>query len=817
MKAISANFETMVIASVSADIVGLKNGKPRRVNSLIFRLFILLTQPQNLIPYSKHLSKKAMLFSVACSSFLFTFSQSQLQPVGQWREHLSYQNAIQVVRGGNEVFAATVNNVFSVDEENTITRYSKVTGLSDIGVSAIGYDDGSKQLVIAYTNSNVDVVKNKIVKNISDILRSTASGNKTINYVYCNNEVAYLCSGLGVIVLDLKKYEIKDTWQPAGSGQANVNGFTSDGTFYYAANNHGLKRALTTSANLTDFRNWQTVGFNNEPVRMVTTVGSNVIALKNDSIFSINSNGATLLYADANWPVVSINSAENRLLVTQRTTSGASRVLVLNANGSVEKTLVQPGVISFPRWALLKDSAVWIADFFGGLSKFDGGVERFIPDGPPGNASGEMVVSNGNLYIAAGEVNEAWNYTFNRNGIYKFSGGNWSNYSAFTTPVLDTVLDFITLAIDPRDQSIWAGSYGGGLVNISATNAIKIYKQNSTLQPAIGDPSSYRVSGLAFDQNNNLWIANYGAAQNLSVRKVDGTFKSFSIPFFHFENAISQIIVDDANQLWIVSPRNNGVFVYNPGANIDALNDDKWKYFRVGAGNGNLPSNEVFSLAKDKNGFIWIGTSAGVGVVQCPEQVFEVGGCEATLPVVQQDQFWGFLFQNEEVKTIAVDGANRKWIGTRNGLWLISADGDKIIYRFTQNNSPLLSNDIKKIAIDPYSGEVFISTFKGICSFRSTATDAQVNDSKILVFPNPVPPGYNGTIAIRGVPNNATVKIAELNGRLVFQTRALGGQAIWNGRNYKGEKIASGVYLVLVKDDLGDERQVGKVVIVSGK
>jgi hypothetical protein len=257
--------------------------------------------------------------------------------------------------------------------------------------------------------------------------------------------------------------------------------------------------------------------------------------------------------------------------------------------------------------------------------------------------------------------------------------------------------------------------------------------------------------------------------------------------------------------------------VYNPGANVDALNDDKWKYFRVGKGSGNLPSNEVFSIAKDKNGFIWIGTAAGIGIVQCPEQVFEAGGCEAILPVVQQDQFAGFLFQNEEVKTIAVDGANRKWIGTRNGVWLVSEDGDKIIYRFTEDNSPLLSNDIKKIAIDPQSGEVYISTFKGICSFRSTATDAQEHTSKILVYPNPVPPGYNGTIAIRGVTNNATVKIAELNGRLVFQTRALGGQAVWNGRNYKGDKVASGVYLVLIKDDNGTERQVGKIVMAGGR
>jgi hypothetical protein len=783
---------------------------------------ITLNGASQVSPNAYSIGDYKILFSLilSCCLILKAYSQNQLQPIGQWREHLPYLNTIQVVQGGNEMFAATTNNIFSVDEKNNITRYSKVTGLNDIGISAIGWDEASAKLVIAYNNSNVDVLKNRIVKNISDIKRSNISGNKAINYIYCKDKVAYLCSGLGVIVIDLEKNEIRDTWQiGSNGGQVKVNGFTSDGTFYYAATDEGLKRALMSSSNLTDYRNWQIAGsFGSGAVRMVSKLADKIVALKNDSIYIVNAITSTIFYHESTWPIISINATADKLLVTQRNSAGLSRVIVLNTNGAIERTLMQPGVISFPRWATIKNNSVWIADFFGGLSRFDNSsFERYIPDGPLGTASGEMVVNKGTLYVAAGEVNDAWNYQFNRNGLYKFTGGKWSNIGAFNTPALDTVLDFITVAIDPKVESLWAGSYGGGLVNISPSNQLKIYKQNSSLQPAIGDPTSYRVSGIAFDKNNNLWISNYGASQNLQVRKADGTFKAFSIPFFHFENAVSQIVVDDANQLWIVSPRGNGVFVYNPGANVDALNDDKWKYFRVGKGSGNLPSNEVFSIAKDKNGFIWIGTAAGIGIVQYPEQVFEAGGCEAILPVVQQDQFAGFLFQNEEVKTIAIDGANRKWVGTRNGVWLVSEDGDKIIYRFTEDNSPLLSNDIKKIAIDPQSGEVYISTFKGICSFRSTATDAQENSSKILVYPNPVPPGYIGTIAIRGVANNATVKIAELNGRLVFQTRALGGQAVWNGRNYKGDKVASGVYLVLVKDDNGPERQVGKIVMAGGR
>jgi hypothetical protein len=761
-----------------------------------------------------------------CLFLLFIFitvqiaAQEKLQPIGQWREHLPYQSVVQVVAAPNKVFTATPYNVFSVDDEGTINRLSKVTGLNDVGVSAISWDDATRQLVIGYTNSNVDVVKDRTVRNISDIERSNIAGNKTVYYIYCNNGKAFLCTGIGIIVLDLTRYDVADTWRIGSNGsQVKVTGFTTDANFWYAATAEGLKRAQRNAANLSDYRNWQLItgsnGLTSGAVVSVMAIDTQIVVQKNDSVFISNGNSWHLLYADLNWPIVSINSAEGKILVCQRTITGDSRVLIVNATGNIEKIVAQPGVISFPKWATIKGSAIWITDFFGGLAKFSGSVERYIPTGPLGTATGEMVVNNHKLYVAAGSVNDAWNYQYNRNGLYVFSGDEWTNINRTNTPALDSTLDLVTIAVDPADESVWAGSFGGGLVNIATTGSTKIFKQNSTLQPAIGDPTSYRVSGLAFDQQGNLWISNYGAGQNLHVRKRDGSFKAFSIPFFHSENAVSQIVVDDVNQLWIASPKGNSVFVYNPGPNIDVTNDDRWKFFRLGAGAGNLPSNEVFSIAKDKNGFIWIGTARGVGVVQCAEQVFDAQGCEAILPVVQQDRFAGYLLQDEEVRTIAVDGANRKWVGTKNGVWLLSAEGDKVIYRFTEDNSPLLSNDVKRIAIDPSNGEVFISTFKGICSFRSTATDGKDNNADVLVFPNPVPPNYAGTIAIRGVANNSIVKIAEMNGRLVFETRALGGQAVWNGRNYKGEKVASGVYLVLVKDEGSTERLVTKIVMVG--
>ena len=221
------------------------------------------------------------------------------------------------------------------------------------------------------------------------------------------------------------------------------------------------------------------------------------------------------------------------------------------------------------------------------------------------------------------------------------------------------------------------------------------------------------------------------------------------------------------------------------------------------------------ALPKIKNGFIWIGTADGIAVVQCPQSVFSAQGCDAMLPVVTEGGFNQYLFKGEEVKSIAIDGADRKWVATKNGAWLISAEGDKVIYRFTEENSPLLSNDVKGIAIDGKTGEIFFATSNGICSFRSTATQGGETNNNVLVFPNPVPPGYGGTIAIRGLVDNAIVKITEMDGRLVYQTRALGGQAVWDGKDYKGRKISSGLYLVLVSDDGRKENLATKIIFIN--
>ena len=739
--------------------------------------------------------------------------------MGQWREHLPYQVAIDVTASDTRLFAATPLSLFSVALQTGETeRFSKVSGLSETGISTIQYDAVSKKLFVAYTNSNIDVLTTNSIRNIPGLKRSVVTGDKNIYHIYTDGAFAYLSTGLGVIVLDAGKYEIRELWA-IGEGGAYVKtvGFVRTSQFFYAATEEGLKRAPVATPNPADFRAWQTVSGTNGlmPVAAngVVHFHNRTIVLQNDSLFVEEGNVWRPFFANG-IPVVSMQVSNDQLLLSQQDGSGLSQVVVLNETGAVQRTIRNQSALPAPLKAVSVGADLWVADGAQSLVHVTGNsFENYKLNSPQNIVLGDMAVRNGVLWATAGAVNSSWNYQYNPSGAFRLEDGRWTGYNLYSFPRLDSVFDIITVAIDPRDNSAWAGSFGGGLAHLTLAEDPKIFKQASPIGPTVGDPTSYRVAGLAFDAENNLWISNFGSPQQLHVLKADNSWQSFSVPATLNENAVAQIIIDDAGQKWIQAPQGNGLLVFDQRDFANPA-DDRWRLLKTGAGAGNLPSNEVLCLAKDKDGFMWVGTVNGVAVFQCPQEVF-ANGCEAVLPVVKEGAFAAALFRGQEVRSIAVDGANRKWMATGSGVWLVSADGDKVLQNFTETNSPLLSNDVKRLAINGRTGEVFMATAKGLISYRSDATEAEETKNAVLVFPNPVPPGYAGTIGIRGLPENSLVKITEPNGRLVFQTRSLGGQAVWNGRDYRGQKAATGVYLVLAVDNAKGEQVVGKIVLVK--
>jgi hypothetical protein len=742
-------------------------------------------------------------------------SAQGLPPIGVWREHLPFNNALQVSVDGNIIQCATPYGFFRFDTgDGSFSRMTKITGLSEVRVRKMAREMSGKRLVLVYENGNVDLLEGDRVRNIPDLMISTVPGDKTCHSVLWYGNEIMLSTGLGIVVLNPDKREVKDTWKPSGQG-SGITVYdlfrTSDSLF--AATAEGIRTASVSGFNLADHQSWKPMtgaGLPSGPATMLEMIGSSISTVVRDTLF---------MRVDGRWQVVmagkkirGLDVSAGHFLVSH-SGPGAAGILRYDEKGRLLGS-IEHSDLSMPRQAAVQGSAIWVADQNNGLIRLSAGKsERIFPNSPINTSAGDMMIFKGEVWAAAGAVNEAWNYLYNPNGLYRLKEEGWSNINLYVRPPMDSLLDLVSLAGDPVSGHVFAGSFGGGLLEISPDDKLRIYKQGTGLQQTTGDPGSFRVAGLAVDPAGTLWISNYGAPQNLVAKKKDGSWIRFTIPFLHTENAVSQIAIDEFGYKWIVSPKGNGLFCLDDRGTPDKTADDRWRFFRQGSGQGNLPSSTVHCIAIDRDGFLWVGTSKGIGVIQCLEDPFSAA-CDAYLPVVQFDRFAGYLFGDEEVRTIAVDGANRKWVGTKNGVWLLGADGTKIIHRFTERNSPLISDFIHRIVVDPVNGEVFISTFDGICSFRGTATEAGITVGSVLVFPNPVPPGYTGTIAIRGLMRDAIVKITEPDGRLVHQARALGGQAVWDGRNYKGERVASGAYLVIAVDETGRETVVTKIFVV---
>lgn len=751
--------------------------------------------------------KYSIILIIFCTVLLPKFSHPQLAPVGNWQSHFSYNLAKSVEKVHDKIYAANANLYAYSVTDNEYTTYSKVNGLHDVNINFLRFDAESNVLLIVYQNSNIDLMLGNIFINIPDIKNANVSGSKRINSVYFKNKLAYLCTDFGIVVLNLQKYEIKETYILQQAAEIlKIKSLTSFQGNFYAATANGIYKANENSSALQNFASW--ISISNKTNNWIFTHHNKLYCADADSMFEINADVLQAKYQSGS-PISNIKLGEDIIYLCERNDNRRC-IMMLDQNAiAIDSTFgINPNDVV--EW---NSNDLWEADEWEGLIKLSDkkNKSRFNPDGAFTNSFYSLTQSGEDIYVAAGG-DAGWQPALNSGGISKYKAGSWTWLNRYQgISAMDTAIDITSIAIDKRNQNIYATSFGGGLLEIHPDKTAVLYKNNSYLLSQIGNPGATVLMDLVFDDLHNLWMTNYGAAAQVVVKKADGSWQNFSLPFPSSQKYVSKIIIDDSRQKWIIGARGTGLFVLNDNNTIDNKGDDQMRLLTMGSGNGNLPNNEVLSIAKDRDGKIWVGTVDGIGIINCPDNIFE-SECEAELKIVKYDLNAGLLFQRESINAIAVDGANHKWIGTNNGVWLISDDAEKIIHRFNKENSPLPSNEIKSIVIQPVSGEVFIATNEGLVSYRSEATDAHENNAELLVFPNPVPSNYAGTIAIKGLVENADVRITDIAGQLVYRTKALGGQAVWDGKNYLGNKPHTGVYLVFVTNADGSESKAGKFI-----
>ena len=225
-------------------------------------------------------------------------------------------------------------------------------------------------------------------------------------------------------------------------------------------------------------------------------------------------------------------------------------------------------------------------------------------------------------------------------------------------------------------------------------------------------------------------------------------------------------------------------------------------------------------ITQDMDGEMWIGTDKGIKVAYNIADIFETSDgltskTECQNIIYQENGIAQYLLNFENITCIMIDGGNRKWVGTeRNGIYVLSASGNEQLFHFTAENSPLISNRIICMAQNGKTGEVFIGTDRGIVSYKAESTKGAEEAGKLTVYPNPLRPHHSGTIAIKGFVADSDVRITDVAGKTVAHLKSIGGQAVWDGRNFNGEEVASGVYLIFSSAEEGSRTACGKVLII---
>ena len=778
-----------------------------------------------LVKYNRILFKIMIMNKIYTFFFLLltTVVFSQSIGIGEWRDELPYSKTIAVAVSDDIIYGATPTSMFTFRKsDNVMKRFSKINGLSDIGVSTINYSEEADILLIAYSNTNIDLLKGGEIINISDIKRKQILGKKTINDIYFIGDIAYLSCGFGIVLVDVNREEIKDTWYIGDSGKSmEVFDITHQGDVIYASTEEGIRTADLTSDNLSNFQSWTKI--ENIPhfegvFNHIENQGGKIVANyhpsdNKDSVYVYDNNVWSPLELKSAGRVLNLCAGQNGFYIIY----DYSFVLYeLNLDPIRKVYTYGSGVSPLPSQVAEDGDAYWVADRYSGLLKTYNfwAFEQYVLNGPSTSSVFDLASAGNRVVVASGGRNDSYGNLYQKDGVFTKSGDKWVNYTRINESAIDTMYDPVCAAVNPVNNNQYAlGNWGKGIMLYNENGIEEVYGiHNSSLTPYIGTTKSLRIGGVVFDKEGNLWANCAGSNALMHRMNPQGEWTAWELGASSAMD-VNKMVIDSRSYKW-TQVRQGGhsyVLVFDEtqanGNQLIGLNGKK--------NQGNIPGSIVTALADDLDGEMWIGTNEGVAVIYNPTAIFNGGDYDAQQIIVEKDGYAQYLLHSEKVKAIAVDGGNRKWIGTeRSGLYLLSPDGLEEIHHFTIENSPLYSNNIISIVIMK-NGEIFIGTDKGIIVYKGEATQPDPTQSEVLVYPNPVRPEYSGPIAIKGLVRDANVKITNTYGGLVYETVAYGGQAVWNGNDLDGRRVNTGVYMVFITDDLGEKTLVTKILFIK--
>lgn len=753
-----------------------------------------------------------------------------------WASLQSYRSGYDVTETPNYIVYNAKSGLVFINKSNPddVQHLTTIDGLSGSNISKIRYIDQAGQLLIYYNDGSFDLMDgNRDIVNFQDIKNNNVLvPNKEIKAAVVNGSHIYLCFSFGMTEFDAANQVFTNTLSTEGG----VEALTAAGDRLYIVSNKRLYSIQQKdNINISYIGNWSEISSpsgNTPNFKGLATFQGNVYSTFNKKLYRINNDGTTAKIDTLKTiqSVAYLNAGNGFLMIGG--SCNADELENKNCIGEIALYNADLQNVDYDRsknanlqYAIEVGNKLWLADSYHGfryinLPEMTAGIIDLNRYSPWSDDVEAMLKNKEALYVSPGAHSPIYQGVNNNQGLFTYKDGFWTIQNQYNDPFFafpKPISDMSSFAYQENTGELAIGSYINGLISIKGDERRIYDASNSALQTAPGDPYATRVSDVAFDSKGNLWATNVLSPTCVYVRGEDGTDKGFANNYGVIK--LIQFAIDPINEyLWCVEP-SRGIIVYDPGKNTFVSSDDRWTLLPIYSSfeKQNILPKCIYS---DTNGRIWVGTVSGLFVIDCGSEVFEGGSnCETKFPIIQDEGDLGPFLYGQQVNVITEDGAGRKWIGTNNGIYVTNPSVDEVVLHLTRENSPLSDNNVRVLEIDKEKGIVYIGTSAGIQMYRTDASIGKpYHEASLTIYPNPVRPGYEGPVVIQGLAHDSNVKIADINGKLLFETMSQGGQAIWYGKDFNGRRVASGVYYVLGTTTLNKENPqgiIGKIIFIK--
>ena len=760
----------------------------------------------------------AVVASIACAS--------AQNAVGSWRFHSSFVgNQVTAVADGNQwvYYLSSSGNLFRLDKDTQENEaLSIINDLSDMGISQAYYNSDKDYLVVIYSNANIDIIlSDGTVVNMSELKDAVMTQSKNINDVTFADGLIYLATDFGYVVIDDSKFVVKEShiYGTPLTTVAQVGDWlllsTADKFYYGDADTYhdqlGAFQDIVFHSSCRIRPISDSTFFcltNSTYVSRLKPIGDDALKFDDNLIFR---NKTTQLQASYNGWLLNVPEL-NKCFETDEQ---GKNIEVVDTVGEL---------CSSNR---LGDGKLWAVGSKG-LHQV-GSQNYFLPNALSYSKPFWMTYNEGKglLYVSSASAHAIIKKS-EPSYINNFDGFSWKNVTPEGAPSSGSYwIDFLP----GDDDTYFLGTWTKGLLKVKNDEIVMTYDMSNSPIKKSDDGVMHPVT--RFDRNGNLWVVQpYESPEHpvmvlpaAKTRLDQTTADDWILPnienFSLGEGQRSCFICTKTNsqdiKVFTTGGYSKPLIVWNTD-DVNSVNPLNKSFSEAYDQDGEqITWTNIMSLTEDKNGYVWVGTTEGIYSFN-PAQAFGET-LSVVRPKVPRNDGTGYadrLMDGIQVNDIAVDGANRKWIATNSsGLFLVNADGSQIIRKFNTTNSPLASNTVYRVCCNPNNNSVYITTPAGLFEYFSDSSPAESSYDNLLAYPNPVRPDYGGEVTITGMMDGSLVKIADASGQVIRQLKSTGGMTTWDLCDEGGNRVGTGVYLVLCSQSSGSGKAaVTKIAVI---